>query len=84
MVNPYLYRREEMEACWRQLTAAVLMVFGGKSELAARLGAEGGEAAFGACTPNLQIQVLADAGHMIHHEEPAAVARLIGDFLASA
>ncbi len=84
MVNPYLYRREEMEACWRQLTAAVLMVFGGKSELAARLGAEGGEAAFRACIPNLQIQVLADAGHMIHHEEPAAVARLIGDFLASA
>lgn len=84
MVNPYLYRREEMEACWRQLTAAVLMLIGGKSELATRLGTEGGEAAFRACVPNLQIQVLADAGHMIHHEEPAPVAQLIEDFLASA
>ena len=84
LVNPYLYRREEMEACWRGLTASVLMVFGGKSDLATRLGMEGGEAAFRACIPNVRVEVLAGAGHMLHHEEPAAVARLIEDFLGSA
>jgi pimeloyl-ACP methyl ester carboxylesterase len=84
LVNPYLYRREEMEACWRQLAASVLMIFGAKSDLATRLGMEGGEAAFRACIPNLRVEVLADAGHMLHHEEPVAVARLIEDLLGSA
>jgi pimeloyl-ACP methyl ester carboxylesterase len=84
LVNPYMYRREEMEACWRRLTASVLMVFGGKSDLATRLGTEGGEAAFRHCIPNVRVEVLADAGHMLHHEESAAVARLIEDFLGNA
>ena len=84
LVNPYLYRREEMEACWRQLKASVLMVFGGKSDLATRLGMEGGEAAFRACIPAVRVEILVNAGHMLHHEEPAAVARLIEDFLGSA
>ena len=84
LVNPYLYRREEMEACWRRQTATVLMVFGGKSDLAARLGTEGGEAAFRGSIPDVRVEVLADAGHMLHHDEPAAVARLIEGFLASA
>jgi pimeloyl-ACP methyl ester carboxylesterase len=84
LVNPYLYRREEMEACWRQLTAPVLMVFGGMSDLATRLGMEGGEAALRACIPDVRFEILADAGHMLHHEEPAAIARLIEGFLGSA
>lgn len=84
LVNPYLYRREEMEACWRRQKASVLMVFGGRSDLAARLGTEGGEAAFRGSIPNVRVEVLADAGHMLHHEEPAAVARLIEEFLGSA
>ena len=84
LVNPYLYRREEMEACWRQIKASVLMVFGSKSDLATRLGMEGGEAVLRACIPAVRVEILADAGHMLHHEEPAAVARLIEDFLGSA
>ncbi len=81
LVNPYLYRREEMEACWRLVVAPVMMVFGEKSDLAARLGMEGSEAVFRACMPRVRVEVLAGAGHMLHHEEPAAVARLIEDFL---
>jgi pimeloyl-ACP methyl ester carboxylesterase len=81
LVNPYLYRREEMEACWRQVVSPVLMVFGELSDLAARLGTEGGEQAFRAFIPDLRVEVLAGAGHMIHHEAPAEVARLIEDFL---
>lgn len=84
LVNPYLYRRDEMEACWRQIAAPVLMVFGGKSELAQRLDIQGGPQAFKTSVPNVRVEVLADAGHMIHHEEPAAVARLVEDFLGPA
>ena len=84
LVNPYLFRREEIEGCWRQLTASVLMVIGGKSDLATRLGMEGGEATIRHCIPNLRVEVLADAGHMLHHEEPVAVARFIEDFLGNA
>ena len=83
LVNPYLYRREEMEACWRQVTAPVMMVFGESSELVARLGMEGGEDAFRACIPQLRVELLAGAGHMLHHEVPAAVARLIEEFLGN-
>ncbi len=84
LINPYLYRREDMEACWRQLTASVLMIFGGKSDLATRLGMEGGEAVFRASIPGVRVEVLAEAGHMLHHEEPAVIARLIEGFLGSA
>ena len=31
--NPYLYRREEIEACWRAIEARVLLVVGADSEL---------------------------------------------------
>ena len=82
LVSPYLYRREEMEACWRQIVAPVLMIIGEQSELAARLGTEGGEQAFRAFISRLRVEVLAGAGHMLHHEAPAAVARLIEGFLA--
>jgi len=83
LVNPYLYRREETEACWRQVVAPVLMVFGELSDLATRLGTEGGEQAFRAFIPDLRVEVLAGAGHMLHHEAPAAVARLIEGFLGN-
>jgi pimeloyl-ACP methyl ester carboxylesterase len=81
LVNPYLYRREEMEACWRQIASPMMMVFGELSELAARLGMEGGQDAFRRSIPNVRVEVLAGVGHMLHHEAPAAVARLIEEFL---
>ena len=82
-VNPYLYRREEMEACWRRVAAPVLLVVGGLSEIAARFGTEGVADAFRALIPDLRVELLAGAGHMLHHEEPAAIARLIEDFLGT-
>jgi pimeloyl-ACP methyl ester carboxylesterase len=84
MVNPYLYRRAEMQACWRQIEAPVLLVTGSESDLLARLGAEGGPGMFRPLVRELSIEVVAGAGHMLHHEEPRAVARLIENFLGSA
>lgn len=83
LVNPYLYRREEMEACWRNVVAPVLMVFGELSDLAARQGAEGDIEALRACIRDLRMEIMAGAGHMLHHEQPGALARLIEDFFAT-
>jgi pimeloyl-ACP methyl ester carboxylesterase len=79
--NPYLYRREEMEACWRQIEARVLLVVGTESDLAPRLAPEGGVEAFRSLVPDLAIERVAGAGHMLHHEAPRAVARLIEAFV---
>jgi len=81
--NPYLYRREEMEACWRAIQARVLLVVGGESDLLARLAPEGGVESFKAIVPDLGIERVAGAGHMLHHEEPRAVARLIERFVGT-
>jgi pimeloyl-ACP methyl ester carboxylesterase len=83
IVNPVLYRYEEVRACWREVTAPVLWVEGAESETLKRLKLGADEvaerrAAFG----NLQHEVLADCGHMLHHDQPAALARLLERFLA--
>ncbi len=83
LVNPVLYRRDEAEACWRRCVAPVLMVFGGKSEFRASLGADGSDEYFGSIYPNLTLATLPDAGHMLHHEEPQALARLIEPWLGA-
>jgi pimeloyl-ACP methyl ester carboxylesterase len=79
--NPYLYRRDEMEACWRRIEARVLLVVGQESELAARLLPEGGVACFKSLVRDLAIEEVADAGHMLHHEAPRAIARLVEAFV---
>jgi pimeloyl-ACP methyl ester carboxylesterase len=82
IVNPVLYRYEEVRACWREVTAPVLWVEAAESETLERLklGADDiteRRAAFG----NLRYEVLADCGHMLHHDQPAALARLLERFL---
>lgn len=81
--NPYLYRRDEMEACWRAIEARVLLVVGVESELVARLLPEGGPESFRSCIRHLTIERVASAGHMLHHEAPRAIARLIEAFVGT-
>jgi pimeloyl-ACP methyl ester carboxylesterase len=81
LVNPYLYRREEMEACWKRIEAPVLFVVGSESELLPRIAPEGGVESLHAIVKSLTIETVAGAGHMLHHDEPRAVARLIEGFL---
>ena len=81
LLNPYRYRRDEAEACWSRIEAAALLVLGGQSEFLPRLGADGGEEYFRRWIPGVRVEFLEDAGHMLHHERPAAVARLVEAFL---
>jgi pimeloyl-ACP methyl ester carboxylesterase len=83
MVNPVLYRLEEALACWKQITAPVLWVWGdghwmrqwlkdNEADLQER------RAAFN----NLTEHTLADTGHMMHHDQPEALAAVLEQFLA--
>lgn len=84
-VNPVLYQVEEVMACWQRITAPVLWVeaddtnmwdwLGPKEtarpEIERRLG----------FLKDVRCELLQDAGHMLHHDQPAALARLIEAFL---
>lgn len=80
-VNPVLYQREQALACWRQITAPTQFLVGESSEFAKQMllemAAERGQTMSGDISP----VVIPNAGHMLHHEQPAAVARLIDAFL---
>jgi len=80
-VNPILYKREDTEACWRELRAPLLMLVGDESDHMERLGADGTAAAFRAIFPHIEIARVAGAGHMLHIEKPELVAPLIESFL---
>jgi pimeloyl-ACP methyl ester carboxylesterase len=84
MVNPYLFRLDEILACWREVRAPVLWVFARESkgtgylkdtpaQLAERKGA----------FRDLHEAWLEECGHMMHHDQPQRLARLIESFLAS-
>ena len=80
-VNPILYKREDAEACWRELRAPLLMLVGEKSDHLEKLGADGTTAAFRSIFPHIEIARVAEAGHMLHIERPDLVAPLVESFL---
>jgi pimeloyl-ACP methyl ester carboxylesterase len=79
-VNPVLYKREDTEACWRELRAPLLMLLGEASDILARLGADGTTEKFRAIFPHIEIARVAGAGHMLHIERPDLVAPLVESF----
>ena len=81
LINPVLYRREEAEACWRRATAPTLLVVGALSDYRVKLGADGTDEYFRSVYPQLSLETLAGAGHMLHHDEPEALARLVEPWL---
>ena len=83
IVNATLYRFEEALACWRQVTAPVLWVDGKESDTLKRLGLDADQhAERRSAFRNLRFVELGDAGHMLHHDQPEALARVVEDFLA--
>jgi pimeloyl-ACP methyl ester carboxylesterase len=80
-VNPVLYKREDAEACWREIRAPLLMVIGEESDLLANLGADGTPDALRAAMPTAKIASVPGAGHLVHFEQPERVAALLESFL---
>lgn len=83
-VNPYLFRIDEAIACWRRITAPVLLVSGKLSEIPARMKDTPEQLAErkGAFRNRREIE-LDDAGHMMHHDQPERLAPLIEEFLTT-
>jgi pimeloyl-ACP methyl ester carboxylesterase len=84
LVNATLYRLEETMACWRKVTAPVLWI-GAADSFVIKGFADRPEdyAARKACFARLTERVVDDAGHMVHHDQPEVLARLIEDFVQS-
>ena len=82
LVNPTLYRIEEAMACWRRVTAPVLWI-GAADSFVIKSFADRPEEyeARKACFANLTEHIIADAGHMVHHDQPEILAKLVEDFL---
>jgi pimeloyl-ACP methyl ester carboxylesterase len=84
--SPLLYQVDEVMACWKKITAPVLWVeaedtnmwqwMGPKPE--ARIEIDRRLAHLAQVSPHM----MADAGHMLHHDQPEALARLLEAFLA--
>ena len=83
-VNPVLYQRDQAEACWRAIEAPVLFTIGDQSDLVKRMGDVLDETRLRELFRRGTFATVKDAGHMLHHEQPEQVARLIEDFLDEA
>ncbi|CAN5388186.1 alpha/beta hydrolase [soil metagenome] len=84
--SPILYRVEEVMACWRAITAPVLWVEADDTDVWRWLGAkESARIEIDrriACIPNVRTEMIADAGHMLHHDQPEVLTKMIEEFLA--
>lgn len=85
IINPVLPRVAEMLACWRCVTAAALCVeasetnmwqwMGGKETMRTEVDRRI------ACLAHAKTAMISDAGHMLHHDQPQALAELVEQFL---
>jgi pimeloyl-ACP methyl ester carboxylesterase len=81
IVNPVGYRSAEAAACWASIACPVLWVEGDDSRAVAYAGGADETARRRALVPALQLLRIADAGHMLHHDQPARLAAAIESFV---
>ncbi len=84
--SPSLYRVEEVLACWKLIAAPVLWVeaddtnmwmwMGPKPEARVEIDRRLSHIA------NVSARMMPDAGHMLHHDQPELLARMLEEFLA--
>jgi len=85
--SPLLYQVEEVMACWRAITAPVLWVEAEHTNMWQWLGPkEEARAEIDRRRANLakvSTRMMPDAGHMLHHDQPELLARMIEEFLTA-
>jgi pimeloyl-ACP methyl ester carboxylesterase len=82
--NPVLYQKAEVLECWKLIRSPMLWVEGDRTDVAKFWGNRYPRADFDErlkLVPNVQSAVLAPAGHMLHHDQPEALARRLETFL---
>lgn len=85
-VNPVLYQVDEHLQTWQRIEAPLLWVEGSETEVSRWWGDRYSKAEFHerlSVVANVRRERLDHSGHMLHLDQPAALARLLVDFLAS-
>jgi len=84
--TPTLYQRDEVLECWKLIRAPLMWVEGDQTDVSRWWGTRYTKAEFherlDVVTSRVERHVLAPAGHMLHHDQPEALARLLENFLA--
>ena len=83
-VNPVLYRKDEILATWKRIAAPLLWVDGDRTDIARWWGHRYPREEFDArlaVVPNVERARLAPCGHMLHHDQPEALAAHLRRFL---
>ncbi|MCP3024955.1 alpha/beta fold hydrolase [Cupriavidus basilensis] len=83
MVNPVLYRLDEVMAIWAQATAPVLHVEARNSQTLSHIAKDQPLAEFKQrfkAFRDFREAIVDDAGHMLHHDQPRVVAGLVESF----
>ncbi|MCA3252007.1 MAG: alpha/beta fold hydrolase [Pseudomonadota bacterium] len=84
--SPMVYRVDEILETWRCITAPLLWIEGDATELAQWWGTRYSVAEFHQrldVVPRTERHRLADCGHMLHHDQPEALARRLAPFLGA-
>jgi pimeloyl-ACP methyl ester carboxylesterase len=85
LTNPQLYRVDEVMAVHRQISAPTLMVEAEDDSIAQFWRGKFSRAEHRErlqAVPSLEIVEVPDCGHMLHHDQPEAVAALIERFIS--
>jgi pimeloyl-ACP methyl ester carboxylesterase len=83
--NPMIYRVDEHLETWKLITAPLLWAEGDSTDIAKWWGNRYTKAEFHerlAAVPRVERQLIADCGHMLHHDQPEALAERLAAFLA--
>ncbi len=84
IINPQLYRVDEMLAVFANIRAPMLMVEASDDSMAQWWKGKYGQPEFHErlkAVPDVTLRQLPDCSHMLHHDQPGLLARLIEDFL---
>lgn len=83
-ISPTLYQRDEVLECWKLISAPLLWVEGDLTDLSQWWGTRYTKAEFHerlSVVPTVERHMLSPAGHMLHHDQPEALAARIERFL---
>jgi pimeloyl-ACP methyl ester carboxylesterase len=81
--NPVLYQVDEVLECWKRIEAPLLWVEGDRTDIEKWWGHRYPRSEFDArlaAVPNVERCVLSPAGHMLHHDQPEALAARLAAF----
>jgi pimeloyl-ACP methyl ester carboxylesterase len=86
--SPLLYHVDEVLECWQNIAAPVFWVEANDTDIWRMIGSK--EEARAEIDrrmkfiPKLQTEIVMDAGHMLHHDQPEVLAKLIEAYLQAA